>query len=271
MRGTSQASLRSVENRFEPVLRAAGVESATLGEQLFALVDALDSSGALRRTLADPSADGEAKARLVAHVLQGAHTSTVAVAQELVRARWSADVDLTEAIEHLAFHAVLASAEATGTLERVEEDLFRVTRALAGQRDVRRILSDDATSTPEARVRLLDAILAGGATPAAALLARRATAKPRGRRFVTTLGHVGDLVAERRSRQVATVTSATELSAVQRTRLEGILERAYGQPVQLNVIVDENVLGGLRIQVGAEVVDSTVLSRLADARRRLAS
>ena len=53
--------------------------------------------------------------------------------------------------------------------------------------------------------------------------------------------------------------------------LAAILERAYGRVVQLNTVTDPHVLGGLRVQVGAEVVDATVLSRLADARRRLAS
>ena len=62
MRGTSRASLVAAEGRFEPVLREAGAQGRLLGEQLFALVDALDSSGSLRRTLTDPSAAGEAKA-----------------------------------------------------------------------------------------------------------------------------------------------------------------------------------------------------------------
>ena len=103
-----------------------------------------------------------------------------------------------------------------------------------------------------------------------AIVARRAAAAPRGRRYVATLGHIADLIAERRRRQVATVTTATDLSAAQRDRLAGILREAYGREIQLNVILEPQVLGGLRIQVGAQVVDSTVLSRLADARRRLA-
>lgn len=87
---------------------------------------------------------------------------------------------------------------------------------------------------------------------------------------MATLGHLADLIAERRNRQVATVTSATALDAAQRERLTQILSQAYGREIQLNVILDPQVLGGLRIQVGPQVVDSTVLSRLADARRRLA-
>ena len=65
MRGTSLASLGAAQHRFEPVLSAAGAQAITLGEQLFAVVDALDSSGSLRRTLSDPAIDGDAKAGLV--------------------------------------------------------------------------------------------------------------------------------------------------------------------------------------------------------------
>ncbi|WP_449386623.1 F0F1 ATP synthase subunit delta [Cellulomonas soli] len=67
------------------------------------------------------------------------------------------------------------------------------------------------------------------------------------------------------------MTSAQPLTDTQAERLGRILEQAYGRAVQVNVIVDPDVLGGLRVQVGAQVVDSTMLSRLADARRRLAS
>jgi F-type H+-transporting ATPase subunit delta len=103
------------------------------------------------------------------------------------------------------------------------------------------------------------------------VLARRAAVAPRGRRYVATLGHIGDLVAARRSRTVATVTTAADLGTAQRERLADILARAYGREMQVQVLVDPHVLGGLRVQVGPEVIDATVLARLADARRRLAS
>ncbi len=269
MRGTSRASLAAAEGRFDPVLAAAGAQASDLGEQLFALVDALDSSGSLRRTLADPSIDGEAKAGLAGRLLAAADPRAVEAAQGLVRSRWSADADLADAVEHLAFHAVLARAENDGTLERVEEELFRFSRALAGQREVRRTLFDSSVLR-HARVKLVDDILAGRTSPVTAIVARRAAAAPRGRRYVATLGHLADLIAARRQRQVATITTATDLSAAQRDRLGGILRQAYGRDVQLNVVHDTSVLGGMRIQVGPQVVDSTVLARLADARRRLA-
>ena len=65
------------------------------------------------------------------------------------------------------------------------------------------------------------------------------------------------------------IAAAVELSAAQRTRLAGILADAYGREITINAAVDPAVLGGIRVQVGSEVVDGTILSRLDEARRRL--
>lgn len=270
MRATSRVSLELVTARYEPVLHAAGAGSAEFAAHLFTLVDALDSSGSLRRTLTDPSIDGAAKEGLARTILAGAAPQVVDVVAELVRSRWSTEADLAEAVEELGFQSALASAEASGELVRVEDELFRITRALIGQREVRRALFD-VRAGAERRVALVDGILAGRTAAATALIARRAAASPRGRRFIATLVHVGELAAARRHRLVASVTSGSELTEAQRTRLATILGRAYGGEVQLNVTVDPTVLGGLRIQIGPDVVDSTVLSRLDDARRQLAS
>lgn len=269
MRGTSGASLAEAQERFEPVLRSAGTEAQALGEQLFTVVAALDGSGALRRSLADPSRAGDDKARLVAGVLTGFDERVVDLTSGVARSRWSADADLVDALERLGLDAVLASAEARGALETVEDELFRLTRVLVGQREVRRVLSDPTTQ-PERRAALIDTLVGGKVDAVTQALARRATTVLRGRRFVPTLTWYGSIAAERRERLVAAVTSASILTEAQRTRLSALLERAYGRAVQLNVTVDPAVIGGLRIQVGADVVDSTVLSRLADARRRLA-
>ena len=270
MRATSRGSLAGAAARFEPALRAAGAQSSEFGEHLFAFVDALDRTGSLRRTLTDPSIDPDAKAGLARTVLAGAAPQVVEIACDLVSLRWSGEADLAEAVEELGFQALLASAEASDQLVRVEDELFRITRALIGQREVRRALYDDSVTVVR-RTTLVDQILDGRTALVTALIARRATASPRGRRFVATLVYVGDLAAARRNRLVASVTAGAELSTAQRARLAAILGASYGGEFQLNVTVDPAVLGGLRIQIGSDVVDSTVLSRLDDARRRLAS
>ena len=53
-------------------------------------------------------------------------------------------------------------------------------------------------------------------------------------------------------------------------RLQDALARQYGRPVHLNVVVDPEVIGGIRVEIGDDVIDGTVASRLDDARRRLA-
>jgi len=270
MRGTSLASLTAAQVRFEPVLADAGKQAGALGDQLFAVVDALDSSGSLRRTLSDPGLGGDAKAGVVAAVLARSDARVVAAVSDLARARWTSEADLADAVEQLGFDAALVSAEAADQLEQVEDEIFRITRTLVGQREVRRALFDPR-ATSEARVALVDQLLKGKVADATLQIARRATAAPRGKRFVATLGHVADLAADRRKRLVASVTSGSELSQAQMDRLGAILQQSYGRELQLNVTVDPEILGGLRIQVGADVVDSTVLARLADARRRLAS
>lgn len=137
MRGTSLASLSAAQVRFEPVLAAAGADAITLGEQLFAVVDALDSSGSLRRTLSDQSIEPGAKARLVQGVLARSDKRVVDVVTVLAQAHWSSAEDLVDAVEQLGFDALLVSAQAKGELERVEDELFRITRSLVGQREVR--------------------------------------------------------------------------------------------------------------------------------------
>ena len=270
MRGTSQASLEAVARGFEPVLRSAGADGATIGAQLFAVVDALDSSGSLRRALSDPSRDGQAKADLAVGLLRGKVDDRVAeLVAAMARGRWSVEADLVEAIEELAADSVLASAESTGSLAQVGDELFRLDRVLLGQRDLRRAITERAAA-PAERAKLIRALFAGKVSPVTLQLLERAATAPRGRSITAATGFFGRLAARRRERLVASVSIAAPLSTAQQERLQGILERAYGRQVQLNVTLDPEVIGGMRIQVGAEVVDSTVLANLDDARRQLA-
>ncbi|MGO1317747.1 MAG: F0F1 ATP synthase subunit delta [Cellulomonadaceae bacterium] len=271
MRGTSLHSLTVVRNRFAPVLRAAGAEAAGLGEQIFAVLDAVDGSGALLRGLSDPSRRPEDKTALVSDLLSdGFDARTVTAVSDLVRQRWTSDQDLADGLETLAVDAVLLSAESRGALDEVENELFTIVRALIGHALARRALTDPGAPR-ELRVRLIDQILGGGGDPATRLLAERAAGHPRGQRFAATLGRYGDQAAELRDRLVANVTTGSAFTRAQLDRVAQLLQNAYGRPVQLNVAVDPEFLGGLRIQVGADVVDATMLARLADARRRMAS
>ncbi|SEE99876.1 F0F1 ATP synthase subunit delta [Ruania alba] len=270
MRANSQSSTDAARERFEPVLRAAGESADALGTELFAVVDVLDSSAGLRRALTDPSREGQDKAQVMTDVFGGKVSSdSEDLLAGLARARWSTDRDIADAIEVLGTDAVLASAEAAGTLLDVETQIFSVIRLLAANRELRLALSDKSRSI-EDRAGLLENVAGGRVASQTGLLLQRALGNRRAPTLTAGLVRLNEAAAARRQQLVATVTAAVPLNQGQRDRLSDILHRAYGRGVQLNVAVDPNVVGGVRIQIGDEVVDATTLSRLDEARRRLA-
>jgi len=268
MKGTSQASRHAVLRTFDPVVTAAGTDALTIAEQLFAVVDTLDASGSLRRALTDPARPGHDKGELVESLFGAYEPRAVDVLKDFAHARWSADADLAESIEDAGSLALIAYADNAGKLAKVEEELFRVERILSSERALLTSVGN-RSATPEGRLSVFDAVLGGKLDEVTYALLARTVAKPRGRRLVPHIELLLELAAERRNRQVANVTAAVELSAAQRARLAGILKAAYGREVQINVAVDPDVLGGIRVQIGSEVVDGTVLARLDEARRRL--
>lgn len=78
------------------------------------------------------------------------------------------------------------------------------------------------------------------------------------------------IVSAQGGRIVATVHTATPLSAAQRTRLGESLAQRYGGQVSINEVIDPSVLGGLRVQVADDVIDGSISARLADLRQKLA-
>lgn len=268
MRGTSQASHEAVLRGFELVLSASGKDGLSIGDQLFSVVDALDSSGSLRRALTDPARPGTDKGVMVTSLFGKLDARVQDVLVAFVEARWSQERDLAESVEDAGVAAVLAYAEATGKLAEVEEELFRVERLLSNERELLVAMSN-RSATRQSRLALFQDVLGGKLAPVTQALLTRAVGMPRGRRLVPAIEAFIESAAARSNRVVAQVSAAVELSAAQRERLASILTGAYGREVQINVSVDPEVIGGIRVQVGSEVVDGTVLARLDQARRRL--
>jgi F-type H+-transporting ATPase subunit delta len=272
LRGTSRASLAEVKERLaEAVGDASSRERiATVGDELFAVVHLLDHEHGLRRALADPAKPADEKAAVVTALLAGkVSPATVELTAAAVRLRWSSPRDLVDALEQLAVSALVADAEAAGKLDDLEDELFRFGRVVAAEPSLRAALSDPAAS-PERKRDLLATLLGGKVTQQALRLTSEAAQHPRGRSLEKNLDEYARLAAERRQRLVAVVRTATRLSDEQRRRLAAALAAAYGHEVHLNVVLDPGVVGGLSVQVGDEVIDGTVATRLAAVRRRLA-
>ena len=269
MQRGSRESLAAVRDDLDAVLRGGDLDPATLAGELFDVAALLDREKTLRRVLTDPSRSADARAELAGGVFAEQVSDAAAdLLAAAVRARWSRPLDLADAVELLAVEALVAAAEQAGRLDAVEDELFRTGRVIAGSHQLRNSLGD-RSAPADRRVALLDDLLGGKVADETLRLVRQAVVAPRGRSLDDSLETYGAVAAERRSRLVATVTAAVPLTEAQRERLGAILASAYGHEVQLNVEVDAGLIGGLRIEIGDEVIEGSVLGRLADARRRL--
>ncbi len=269
MRGTSRAAATAGDERLAAVL-GGGADPTVLADGLFAAAGLIDRNAALRHALADPSRDGTAKRELVTSLFTGKVAEPVVdVLAELAAQRWAAERDLTDAAELLAIDAVLASAEEGGVVARVEDELFRFERIVSGSPELRDALTD-RHGDPDAKAAMVDDLLADKVAPQTLRLARQSVLAPRGRRIEQTIGEFLQRAAARREQVTAVVTAAKPLSDAQEQRLVAALTSTYGKDVLLQVIVDPEVLGGIRVRVGDEVVDGTVSRRLDEARRHMA-
>ncbi len=269
MQGTSRGSFAAGQERLEALLSAPGTDRAAVGDALFAVTGVLDSSVSLRRALTDPSRDGEAKAGLVARLLGGkVDGSVVDLVSGLARSRWAQSRDLGDALELYAVTAVIAGAQAAGELDRVEDELFRFRRTVDADVELRSALTD-RTASGDRKAALVSQLLEGKVAPVTLRLARQAVLAARGLRFDAVLEEYGELAAKRREELVAHVVVALPMEEAHRERLSQALSQQYGKPVHLNVDVDPDVIGGVRVEIGDEVIDGTIARRLDDARRRI--
>jgi F-type H+-transporting ATPase subunit delta len=271
MQGTSRESLAQAQDRLETLLRQQPASGrAALGDALFEVTGLLDSNAALRRAVTDPSREGSDKATLITRLLDGqVPAEAVDVVAGIVRSRWSRSRDVADATERLAVSSILAAAQAQDRLDTVEDELFRFGRTVYGAPELRDVLTD-RTVAGERKAAVVDDLLSGKVAAETLRLTRQAVLAPRGAHLDAILDEYGRLAAERRELQVAHVVVAMPLDSAQQDRLAAALSRTQGHPVHLNIDVDPEVLGGIRVEIGHEVLDGTVSRRLDDARRALA-
>ncbi len=266
MRGVSRTSLAGAEDRLEALLDVTPDPASRirLGEELFSISSLLHGSAALRRALTDPARDGAAKAALVERVL-GARVArdTIDLVAGLARAHWSEPRDLADAADRLGISAVLAGAEAADRLETVEQEVYQLGREFTRRPELRRALLE-RRATAAAREELAERLMGPEVAPETSVLVRHVVHELRDASPEEAFERVNSAAAHRRERLVAHVVAAMPLTKRQLTKLTKLLTTRFGRPVRVAVDLEPEVLGGLRIQVGAEVIDGTT-SRKLDA------
>lgn len=242
--------------------------SPALAAELFAVADLLAGAAPLRNSLADPNLADDRRRELATGVLTGrVSAAATAVVGEAAALRWGSPTGLVDALERQGARALIGHAQATGRLDAVEDELFRFSRTVAADPALRLAL-DGRAAPADVRRQLVHDLLALKAEPVTVALAERA-AVAGGRTFEGTLAGYLRLAAAARQRAIATVTVARPLSQEQRERLQAALVSQLGRQVNLQVMVDPEILGGARVQVGDEVIEGTVAARLAAAEHQL--
>lgn len=246
-----------------------GADAQRLSDELFAVVTLFTAHGSLRRALSDPGLGADAKVRLVDNLLGGkVGDPTLELVRLTARTRWSEPRDVVDALEATAVDAALTRAENDGQLDEVEDELFRFERIVAADPALRAALSD--TQAPaDKRGDLVSSLLREKVTPETLVLARQAVVAPRGRRFDRVVERYLETASSRREQQTAIVTSAVPLTDDDRARLAAGLAALYGGTVHVNTVVDPRVLGGVKVEIGDEVIDGTVIRKLDAARRAM--
>ncbi|MFJ9586395.1 F0F1 ATP synthase subunit delta [Streptomyces acidicola] len=271
MNGASREALAAARERLDALTDSTSVDAAQLADELAAVTALLDREVSLRRVLTDPAQAADAKADLSGRIFSGQVSgATSDLVAGTVRSRWSQSRDLVDALEELADTADLTAAQKAGALDDVEDELFRFGRIVSSSTELRAALTNRSANA-QAKSELLRSLLGGRANVATERLVTRLVTAPRGRSLEAGLESLSKLAAERRDRLVATVTSAVPLSDPQKRRLGAALAKLYGRQMHLNIDVDPEVLGGIRVQVGDEVINGSIADRLDDAGRRMAS
>jgi len=267
--GSSRQSLQVARGALDVAVKGAtGAAAASLSAELFVVAKTLHGSLSLRRAITDPSRDASAKESLVKELFKSLSTPAIDLTAKVSSIRWSNSGDLVQVLEQLAIEAQASAANIDGALDRVEDELFAAEQAVAGSPELRKALITVGADSAKAGI-VKDLFAKNGSPYTVALLTELVTTL-RGRSIEVAFHDYKYALAARRNRVIALVRVAVALTDAQRDRLSTALTAQVGQPVRINIEVDPTIVGGVAIKFADELVDGTVVNRLANAGRSMA-
>jgi ATP synthase F0 subunit b len=273
MRSASRVALTNLSKQFADVAEDLDDQGlSTLADDLTTVAAMLIRETVVTRYLTLPSEDASPRARLIERLVSDkVGEPALEVLKGAVSERWSAQSDLINSVELVSRQALLIRAERAGKADEVEEQLFRFSRILNAAPRLAILLGDHEVPA-DTRIGLLRNVLDSAdssADPTTVELLSKTVELLRGQSTEDAVLNLAEAAVARRGEVVAHVSAAAELSDAQRTRLTEVLSRIYGHPVTAQLHTDPELLGGLAISVGDEVIDGTLSSRLAAAKTQL--
>lgn len=163
---------------------------------------------------------------------------------------------------------ILAIASAEKQSERVADELFRISRVVEANNELRQSLTDLALPT-DAKEKLLDGILGNRVSPHTLNVAKLLIAQGRAKDLTKIANELARLAEEEAKREVAEVRTAIPLDDDQKRKITAALSKATGKNVTVKVIVDPSVIGGVLARVGDVVIDGTIRNKLDSLKTHL--
>ncbi|MGA0568805.1 F0F1 ATP synthase subunit delta [Rathayibacter sp. KR2-224] len=260
------SATREALDRAKAELAQAQEVTLRTGEQLLAAGRAIDGTPQLKALVADPSVESAEKGALVNRIFGSFDDTAVRVLSGIVQSRWSSPAQLIDGIEEIGIRAI---ARASGDDGTIEAELFAFARAVDSDDELELALGSKLGDTSR-RVEVVESLLSGKASDATVALVSYAVQTQRGRRLVEVIAHIAEIVAQDAGAMVVSITAAAPPTASQLDRLRSSLTTRYGRTPRFAITIDPLLIGGLRVQIGDEVIDGSVANRLADLRLRLA-
>jgi len=265
MYASSRNSLAQLTSELESRRSSVGFE--LVADELYLACDLLGREKSLRQALSDSGRSAQNRGEIVQTIFGSKLSApTVEILDSVARSRWSSTDDLVQAVRTLANQTAFMVAANNGTLGTTEDEIFRIGRAISGSADLQSALTNPAISG-NTKAGIVADLLAGKSTATTQTVVGFTLSHLDGRRIDQAIDELVALAAAQASRVVASVRVARPLDEQLTDRMVRALNDLTGQQVQLNVVVDPSVLGGALVTINGEVIDGTIASRLAEARR----
>jgi F-type H+-transporting ATPase subunit delta len=164
--------------------------------------------------------------------------------------------------------AFLEVARAEGHLAAVEDELFQFAQAYASSDELRLALTDPALPV-ERKVGVIQDLLERKALAVSVALLANVVIAGRAGELEQIVDRFVALAVAERAHEVAEVRTAVPLSDDDVTRLEEALSRSTRKNVEVKVVIDPDVMGGIVTKMGDLVIDGSVRHRLDQLREQI--